>query len=102
MSALKTKRLIVATVFATVMTLVALGGGAAQAHAGAIGNGDYVSQVLQVPGDQHPATDVTMALSDLVDVDKALKAASLRERMLVRAAFSPLARLHVNVEPKGQ
>jgi len=101
MSALKTKRLIVAKVFATVMTLMASGGGAAQAHAGAMGNGDYVSQVVQVPGDQHSATDVTMALSDLVDVEKALKAASLKERMLVRAAFSPIAHVHVDFGPEG-
>lgn len=87
---MKTKRLIAATTFATVMTLFALGGGAVQAHTGSEPIATHLSQVSQVPVDQHAATDVTMALSDLVDVDRALKTASLRERMSARAAFSQI------------
>lgn len=81
------------------MTVLTLGGGAVQAHVDSGPGVATLTQVLPAPGDNHTPTDVTMALSDLVDVDKALKAASLRERMSARAEFSRLAQSQVHSSP---
>lgn len=93
---MKTKRLLAATVFATVTTVLALGGGAVQAHMDSGSAAAILTHVLPAPRDNHAPTDVTAALSDLVDVDRALKAASLEERMSARAAFSRLAQSQVH------
>ena len=96
---MKRKRLLMACVFATTMTILALSGSHAQAG---MDNGSAATTLAQVvPGPVSNGTplDVTLALSDLVDVEKALKAASESERMSTRTALSRTAQVHGTAEP---
>lgn len=85
---MKRASLIAGTVFATAITLLSLGGPAALAHAGAMSSATFARQVLASPLDHHAMSDVTLALSDLVDVEKVVRTTSTRERSPAHEAFS--------------
>lgn len=99
-STMKMKRLLMACVFATTMTVLTLSGSHAQAGMDHGSTATTLIQLLPAPASNGAPLDVTLALSDLVDVERALKAANRSERMSTRTAFSRIAQVHARAVPE--